>query len=148
MTITTSTGGTVLAPARSLTFSVQVPPKSQSPHKPSSTSTRPTRQQLEIVERTFDKLEGKYYEVYWDMEGEERLQEAMRACTRIRAVHGLARPGPPEQEANIPSKRSSGYFRTFLPTTRPWPTCRIRSRFLLPLARHRNGNTPSTPARG
>jgi hypothetical protein len=65
MTIRTSTGS---APAHSLSFSVNVPPRS---------SVRTTikyeystgRQQLEIVERTFDKLEGKYHEVYYDLDG-------------------------------------------------------------------------------
>ena len=69
MTVTTSTGGKASAPARGLSFTVNVPPRA---------SIRTTvkyeysnrLQQLVIVERTFDKLEGKYHEVYYDLEGE------------------------------------------------------------------------------
>ena len=68
MTITTSTGGVTSAPARSLLFSVKVPPRS-SIRTTIKYEYSTSRQQLEIVERTFDKLEGKYHEVYYDLEG-------------------------------------------------------------------------------
>jgi hypothetical protein len=67
MTITLSTGGRASAPARSLSFSVNVPP---------GASIRSTvkyeyseKYGVVIVERTFDKLERKYHEVYYDLDG-------------------------------------------------------------------------------
>ncbi len=85
ISITTSTGSTVSAPARSLTFSVQVPPK-RGVRTTIKYEYSNERQQLEIVERTFDKLEGKYYEVYWNLEGEIEFSK----CGRIedQTVHG------------------------------------------------------------
>jgi hypothetical protein len=67
MTVTTSTGGTASAPARSLSFSVSVPPRA-------SIRTTVKYEYTEkygvlIVERTFDKLERKYHEVYYDLDG-------------------------------------------------------------------------------
>jgi hypothetical protein len=69
MAITTSTGSTVSAPARSLSFSVTAPPKRRV-RTTIKYEYSTERRQVEIVERTFDKLEDKYHEVYWDLEGD------------------------------------------------------------------------------
>jgi hypothetical protein len=60
MTITTSTGGTASAPARSLSFSVSVPPRAAIRTTVKYEYTE--KYGVVIVERTFDKLERKYHE--------------------------------------------------------------------------------------
>jgi len=84
MSITTSTGSTVSAPARSLTFSARAPRSTIRTTVKYEYSTQ--RQQVEIVERTFDKLEGKYHEVYWDLEGEVVFEK--HADMHDQSAHG------------------------------------------------------------
>ena len=66
------------------------------------------------MERTFDKLEGKYHEVCYDLEGEVVFEK--HPDLNDQSAHGK-RGQARGEEANIHSRQSSGYSRTYLPIT-------------------------------